>query len=444
MDRMPVDLTTYNSLENDREDVNNGPAVRFQSRERGEDNEIENQRNNLWRAEPENRRAPAPAPELDTASIFPHKLAHSLGYMNRPYGQPYASADDYQGGPSGQPFPWLTWLNRPFSSPMELLMVPRSAPYELTVAYGMAYGQRNRELPLPQIPPWIHLGNPYRDYYSEFSHLPNYFRTKNGVNGTGGDSPFHRFLSLVRVPSRFVDSQIYGDPRSLDDADGIPPNPVPYMRPPFITIPTYREPGKPNLNLIVDRFVWNCMANGDSGLANDGTWQRFIRSRRGYGLTANITEPGNRASYFGRPFRSFAGAKLSIPEEGQQVLDENDVTLLRPDPSQQSKGLFVRDDPLLKRAHDDFDRNPYFRYQSLSRLSNLTTTQSNVYAIWITVGYFEIDPETGTLGQEVGSDTGDTRRHRAFYIVDRSIPVACQPGELNNVQRAILVSRLIE
>ena len=41
---------------------------------------------------------------------------------------------------------------------------------------------------------------------------------------------------------------------------------------------------------------------------------------------------------------------------------------------------------------DNTDRNPYFRYQAIQRLGNLTTTRSNVYAVWITVGYFEVEP----------------------------------------------------
>ena len=88
----------------------------------------------------------------------------------------------------------------------------------------------------------------------------------------------------------------------------------------------------------------------------------------------------------------------------------------------------------------------------MQRLSNLTTTRSNVFAIWITVGYFELIPMndqiTGepklTLGPELGTDTGDINRYRAFYIVDRSIPVAYQPGQNHNVDRAVLVRSMIE
>ena len=41
-------------------------------------------------------------------------------------------------------------------------------------------------------------------------------------------------------------------------------------------------------------------------------------------------------------------------------------------------------------------------------------------------------------------DTGEIVRHRAFYIFDRSIPVAFQRGQDLNVNKAILVDRFIE
>jgi hypothetical protein len=134
----------------------------------------------------------------------------------------------------------------------------------------------------------------------------------------------------------------------------------------------------------------------------------------------------------------------------------------------------------------DGERNPGMMYQPMTRLSNLVTTRSNVYAIWVTVGYFEVerapdwndpdddvkeavrerfgatttdtDPQTirgralydrvypdgYTLGEELGTDTGNTDRHRAFYIIDRTEPVGFKPGEELNVQKAIRVRRRIE
>lgn len=128
----------------------------------------------------------------------------------------------------------------------------------------------------------------------------------------------------------------------------------------------------------------------------------------------------------------------------------------------------------------DAERNSGMMYQPMTRLGNLVTTRSNVYAIWITVGYFEVEkapdwslpatrqrfggttndtdaatiraralydrvyPEGYMLGEELGTDTGSTERARAFYIIDRTEPVGFKPGEDLNVENMIRVRRRIE
>jgi hypothetical protein len=97
-------------------------------------------------------------------------------------------------------------------------------------------------------------------------------------------------------------------------------------------------------------------------------------------------------------------------------------------------------------------RNAHFQYQMQQRLGNMVTNRSNVYAIWITAGYFEAIPTPPTaanpdgfqLGPEKGSDTGAFERHRAFYIFDRSVPMGFQRGEDLNVDDGILIERVIE
>ncbi|MEO0530480.1 MAG: hypothetical protein AAF266_07845, partial [Planctomycetota bacterium] len=56
----------------------------------------------------------------------------------------------------------------------------------------------------------------------------------------------------------------------------------------------------------------------------------------------------------------------------------------------------------------------------------------------------KVYPGGWTLGQEIGLDTGEDRRHRGFYMVDRSRPVAFKPGEDANVSNAILIRRRIQ
>jgi hypothetical protein len=102
----------------------------------------------------------------------------------------------------------------------------------------------------------------------------------------------------------------------------------------------------------------------------------------------------------------------------------------------------------------DFDRNPYFRYQAIQKLGSVVSNHSNVFAVWITVGYFEVTPNPNgvdaghpdgyQLGQELGSDSGDITRHRAFYIFDRSIPAGFVRGQDVNHDKATLLKRFIE
>jgi len=76
------------------------------------------------------------------------------------------------------------------------------------------------------------------------------------------------------------------------------------------------------------------------------------------------------------------------------------------------------------------------------RLSNLVTDQSNVFAVWITVGLFEYDPVNG-FGREYVNIAGDAERERAFFVIDRTVPVGFIPGEDLNTDQTILLRRII-
>ena len=162
-------------------------------------------------------------------------------------------------------------------------------------------------------------------------------------------------------------------------------------------------------------------------------------------------------TYFGNPFRSAsAGQLLDGPKLNPNLMKRPDVegTLLRSNAV--AAGAAPSGTPLFGAQsnldHVDTSRNPYFRYQGLQRLGNLVTTRSNVYAVWITVGKFEVEsiapnavhPDGYRLTAELGIDTGDVQRHRAFYMIDRTIPVAFEPGVNHNVDDCVLLRRYIE
>ena len=106
-------------------------------------------------------------------------------------------------------------------------------------------------------------------------------------------------------------------------------------------------------------------------------------------------------------------------------------------------------------------RIPILKFQSLQRLSNLVTTRSNVYAVWITVGYFEVEPvwalsiradslhqssstaDGYTLGQELGVDTKVRWRGIApFTSWTARYPSALFPVEDLNTEKNCLAPKI--
>jgi len=85
---------------------------------------------------------------------------------------------------------------------------------------------------------------------------------------------------------------------------------------------------------------------------------------------------------------------------------------------------------------------PFTIYQRAMRLPNLTTNQSNVFAVWVTIGLFEYDPDEG-IGREYVGPSGVPERSKSFYVVDRSIPVGFAPGKQYNSDKTILLRRKV-
>ncbi|MDG3003329.1 hypothetical protein [Paludisphaera mucosa] len=76
--------------------------------------------------------------------------------------------------------------------------------------------------------------------------------------------------------------------------------------------------------------------------------------------------------------------------------------------------------------------HPFWRSEWMQKMMNLSTVRTHQYAVWVTVGFFEVksqgDPSMAwtdvnaafdTLGREVGLVGGKNVRQRGFFIVDR-------------------------
>ena len=460
IDMMAIDVTSFNGVckdEENTEPLDDDPQLpaalpgsmiptHFQSRQRGERNDAASQYN-IWKQEPVEKPETVFTALGEAGTVTSHyfecDLKHSLGYLNQPYGNP--TTTPYTGAPT-KPFPWLTWNNRPYVSPLELMLVPAVRSSKLLVNAGKsavagdftstAYNKYFNILkPGDSSSPYSAAGLDGASV--PYPHLLNFFQSDKSTSTTTS-AQFHRILEYLGVPSPFVSADIQTFPSTPES---------PFL-PPFNRISNYREPGRINLNTIYNQYVFKGLMAGFPAMTTNAFWQKFVASRQGNTAATNnvLGYVSGMPSEFACPFRSFGGYTYSPSDVQTKLASEINCTLLRADPATASRPLFQFDSGSFSSYAADYndpERNPFFRYQSLARLGNLVTTRSNVYAVWITVGYFEVT-SAGKLGQELGVDTGEIDRHRAFYIFDRSIPVGFQRGQDLNVEKAILVNRYIE
>lgn len=494
IDSSSVDVTAFNGVSNPNPAIAD-TNIRFRSLQRGDEDPIPipPYRRELWSHPPANSGG-FPGDVVDPAlqgtnQRFAYLLRHSLGYLNAKYGPIRPAGVAFTGAPDesnnrGPTFPWLTWLNRPFVSQYDLLLVPRSRSSQLTHDFTLERTQFAATAASGggQVGSYVKGqqsgGNDYPNAAnSRFGHLMNFFETSVDPAGDAA-LQLHRLLEYTHVPSRFAGTERWFRPDTFQQPLTIS-QPDHSFHPPFNWVSMFRDPGRVNINTIFDPAVWNAILDGHSG----PSFAAIVDARRGYGnsgdqMVGADVMSANSPTFFANAFRPTGSGDL-VPVRVATDFARPDVetTIMRSrhiGPALTTGGglgggglggaglggsdLPRQRQPLM--TIDDTDnavntrRNPYFHYQTLQRLGNLVTTRSNVYAVWITVGFFEVEPNPNgvddnhpdgyRLGRELRSDSGEIRRHRAFYFIDRSVPVASQPGENHNVDRAILLRRFLE
>jgi hypothetical protein len=254
---------------------------------------------------------------------------------------------------------------------------------------------------------------------------------------------------------------------------------------PYHQLPTYVSPGKINLNTISSDKVFQGLeylftdTNERSNLQN-GLAAQFFLNRKGYAgggsSSIGISIPGMDPNYptlFAGAYRSGLATNLypfapsqdatnraQTTQRGRYAsestvlrsLDRNPTGREQPNGQNQGNLLFSPYSVANAEAGNigginplefaEARQNAFTRYQRAMRLSNLTTDQSNVFAMWVTVALFEYDPVTG-FGKEYTNSAGEPERERAFYIIDRTVPVGFLPGEDLNTDQTVLLKRTI-
>jgi hypothetical protein len=265
----------------------------------------------------------------------------------------------------------LVRLDRPPVSPVELLNVPTCKPHQLTQMF------------LASRP----------DPYQQFRYNPYWV--------WDGNSPLYRLFEFLDAGVR---------------VDG--------------SAPGGRLPGKVNINSIWDRRVFQalCDRQPSNSFTDDDVTQAYDWMLAG-------RSPDGAPGPNDRPFRGLAAAQVVQTGDTYSEGDGLDDTLFRANPEHPlySPARPIRLFEVAREGTNGAVAPAYLdqRFELLNKIFNQVTTRSNVFAVWVTVGFFEVNDATSMpvkLGAELGRTDNRHVRHRMFAIVDRSQPVAIFPA----------------
>ena len=350
------------------------------------------------------------------------------------------------------PFAWLFWPNRPYVSATELALVPAASPFTLLRWHTLGQGN-----PRP------------------FAQLPGFFETAtpvspwNAVSGRTAGSTDRSLWHFVHVPTPFPGLYTTVSKTTAAAVNAASLTELGFDIFPIRHLSSFREPGRINVNTIVDQRVWRGMfgaVTDRNDKPDPTTAEPACEKLPGWRPTLFLTTSGTG----GTPCTSQLAFMQLLPKPGENSSpantraggflddhlneDRNGNGTLDPDEDTNGNGALdtgedSNSNGVLDKGEDDngngiIDRNDYrdtgrhafFRYQTMNRLSNSVTTRSNVFAVWVTIGYFDANAPT--------AEVEPVKRHRAFYIFDRSIPVGYEPGKNHNVLDAVLLRRIIQ
>lgn len=246
--------------------------------------------------------------------------------------------------------------------------------------------------------------------YDSLGLLENYTRpTPTNQFAVGIPVALDLLFDAVHVPTRFA-----GVHRSytLDHsaATGIFNETHPANQ-----LSSFREPGRVNLNTVVSDDVWNAVVSGplaSPAQLRSGSTPPVPASPS---VAANFVGSGTNASMpTGNLF-----SLLTLNIVPASVVSDSTTVISGTRVAQNTSTLA-------------YDRNPLHEFYTATRLANTVTPRSNVFAVWV------------TLREATANDPDSVKYRRAFYIVDRSIPVGYEEGKDHNVRDCIRLRRVIE
>lgn len=262
------------------------------------------------------------------------------------------------------PFTVYYHHDRPLISPAELLMVPTVSPQQVTQRFAVS----------PMIA------------YPAFTDV---------------NSLLFRFLETVTTGDRMFNKHLAQANNNGPAGTGMQAVVV---------------PGKVNLNTIVDKSILQAIFDVQATDAQGKTFftdsdvDDFWNDLRAITVTAQKPIAG---------FSDFALDKTTNVITMQNTLLESNKFF-----DKMLKNMVIRNYPNYNTALDATKRlneceRIFEHTEAMRKAMNSITFTSNSFAVWMTVGFFEVD-SSGNVVAELGKAENRQNRHRMFSIVDRS------------------------
>ena len=354
---------------------------------------------------------------------------------------------------------WQPHFDRDFASVMELLSIPLYGPSNATQWLAQAdktnLNSMTTEVPLP-----VANKSAYLPLVAQAKFLRPQDPSNVGLTPATAnyqlDNRWYRVLELLEVPPRAnqqVETSLLSQypwlfPQALQRSPGkIGLNGLRYGENLFALLddpaifnlanlgkipPNTNQPYNPysfSGSSFVDSYSYYDLKEGNSSTTNiRNWWQQFLTARDQKDITTTYYLPGSPSS---RPFRPLSHYDNNLMANSLNSLDDTllrtlpyDVTSGNTSGSTDKRGLFearTQNDLVSVNAASGNTVDYYTRQRLLSKIAGNTTPRSNVFLVWVTIGFFEgYQPGANPNVIQIGAEMQDQPRRRGFFVIDRS------------------------
>jgi hypothetical protein len=272
-----------------------------------------------------------------------------------------------------------------------------------------------------------------------------------------GSMTFYGYDGLTLLPPPVSNATDSGDPWINNQ---VPNSPVQTLPLGTVTPAANASGGTYALNNGFPSLVWPWMAGGYN--FDKGGNPIMLGAGAEYNVKGQTTPPPPNPATGVLPLVQPPGAPANADANSTSTGSNSNLILANTTPYLGSGSFSITTSSgavtALTPTTTDDRQHPFWRTEQLQRAMNLTTVRTHQYAVWITIGFFEVKRQgdigmlaQGTpqlafdiMGPEIGTLNGQNVRFRGFFLVDRLQLTGFNSGSVGAFHSAIIYRKVIQ